>query len=246
VLRHPLAIHRGLNAARFSRAIEGFLGFRKSPAGEEEIFDRVFASVLLQEVRTVMAYAHEFGIPGFTMMLTQWPTLGSTASEDYDGVAELYFDSAIYSPVPRTIDEAMSIRNHNRIVPWRTTMRQWTRDLSAGTLTKAQLIEAIREANSYVEGAKFSRELIPGWSIFITGSLSFLNLLFGPYPWASAPGLIVAGLKIYGRLVWASVSSQKPLKHGWYLVSDVSKSHLARRWGKSRKNGDKGKGRKAL
>jgi len=221
VLRHPLAAEAGLTYESFRNAVNGMLGFTEYPSQDRVVTaDTVVVSVILQEIRTVLTFAREQGVPAFASLLAHWPGARRIPSKNEDKtVLELYFDTAVQTPRPRNIDEALTMREHPRIQKWRDTMREWSARMAAGVVTKDEIVEAIREANGHLEGAKFLRDLVPRWSVFVTLPFGILNAIFGPLPGVTEGLLAVAGISAYGKLVWASASSAEPLKHGWYLVA---------------------------
>lgn len=224
VLNHPIGRHLGLTPESYKDALERWLGLKDYPrlVKDKEVASRVVAvSVILQELRSVMLTARENGIPAITFALDQWPTSPSTAAdEDSLAVLRLYFQEAVHTPKLRNIQEALELRQNPRIEQWRSVMREWTLQLSKGEITQEKIGEAVREANGYIQGAKFAKELVPTWTVFVTLPIGLIKLFFGIPALVTAVPLVLSGLKAYGTLVWASVSGQDSTKYGWYLLSE--------------------------
>ena len=105
ILRHPLSRHNQFNHENFEHAINELLHFSQPKRQEESKVDevqRVLFSVMLQEVRSVFAYAREHSIPAASNLLSNWPAVNAPEELTSDDVLiALYFDNAIYSPRPK-------------------------------------------------------------------------------------------------------------------------------------------------
>ena len=135
-------------------------------------------------------------------------------------VLRVYFQAAIHTPKLRSIQDALELRGNRRIEQWRSVMREWTLQLSKGEISQEKIGEAIRDANGYIEGAKFAKELVPAWTVFVTLPIGLIKLFYGVPALVTAVPLVISGIRAYGTLVWAAVSAKKPDKYGWYLLSE--------------------------
>jgi len=223
-VKHPIARDLALSAESYRDAVQRLLGFKKYPnlAKEQALGNQVVAvSAILQELRSVMNIARKRGIPAVSSALDQWNGATVIPADDQLAVLQLYFNSAIYSPKPRSIKEALDLRSHPRIEKWRSTMREWSSQLSKGSMTKSEIINAVDEANGYIEGAEFIKNLIPNWSVYVTLPIGVLKAIFGAPLVVTGGLLMLSGINCYGKLIWASVTGSDPLQNGWYLVSDT-------------------------
>ena len=78
VLRHPLSQHHQLTQDQYESAIDEILGFKEGPNPRRPKAENrryVLVQALIQEARTVMAFARENGIPAVSELLSRWPTV---------------------------------------------------------------------------------------------------------------------------------------------------------------------------
>jgi hypothetical protein len=93
-----------------------------------------------------------------------------------------------------------------------------------------QAAQAIAEANSYIQGAKFAHHLVPRWVhlTFWPVEIAVAALaMLGSHP-PEAFHLVAGGLagaQLYGHLVWLSVSGRNPDRFGWYLLANEGKKN---------------------
>jgi hypothetical protein len=224
-IKHPIGRDLALSPDSYKDALERFLGFKPWPnltdPRQDEVAKRVVnVSAILQELRSVVNVARIKGMPAVSPVLDGWDGQTTLPDDDKLVVLKLYFDNAIYSPKPRSINEALDLRSHPRIQQWRSTMREWSTLLSKGSITEAKLVASVKEANGYIQGAKFLYDLVPAWSIYVTLPIGILKAIFGGPVVLTAGLLALSGVKCYGKLIWASVTDKNPLQNGWYLVSD--------------------------
>ena len=233
VLQHPVAQHHGITESDYEQVLnyaarEGSLW---SPGqGRLGATKGIITSAILQDIRTVLLDAYEQGVPAVSNLLQHTPSTdigetGALSRVDSDVLVKLYFDLAVYSPKPKSINEALEIRENSRVAKWRTTIREWQQRLGRGEMDVDQTKELIREANSYIEGAKFAHHIVPRWAHFAflpIEAISAVALACGVHvPEAihfAAGGF--AGAQLYGQMVWLSVKGSKPQKFGWYMLAD--------------------------
>jgi hypothetical protein len=220
ITRHPLFIHLSISRKFLHSWVKSGSSW-SNDLSDNERRDSIVLHAILQEIRTVLLDAYKRGVPAVSNALRNWPTATQELSEDSQVVLNLYFDNAVYSPNPGTIDEALEMRNLPRVTKWRKTMREWADLLSRGELTSKEIVDAVNDANSYIEGAKFAKELLPWWSVMVTLPLGVVTALFPPAVVLTGPLLMAEGVHLYGRLVWASVSADEPLHHGWYVLDSA-------------------------
>jgi hypothetical protein len=128
-----------------------------------------------------MYSARMSGVPAVTLSLDRWhtsPVPAVNTGDDALAVLKIYFESAVYTPQVRTIADALNLRKNERIAKWRSVMREWTSRLSTGQITQLEIDEALREANSYLQGAKLMKDIVPTWSVFVTLPISVIKLFF--------------------------------------------------------------------
>jgi hypothetical protein len=237
VVLHPMARHLHITGREYARILEfarrenHLWATSQGPQGAR---NGIVVEAILQDIRTALMDASFEGIPAASDLLNNVPAANISGGMPFDSpggdaLVKLYFDSAIYSPKPAGIQDALELRENPRIAKWRTVIRQWQAELARGELDQERVKEAIGEANSYIQGAKFAHHLVPRfvhtmcWSVeALAAAASFFHLAHAP----EAVHLILGGIGsagLYGEVLWSSVSGRDPQKFGWYLLANEKK-----------------------
>jgi len=195
----------------------------------DDINKATIMSAILQDIRTVLMDAYNEGISAVSNLLDNLEIMGSSthspssSSDESKVLVKMYFDSAVYSPRPQSIEDALEIRANPRIERWRSQMREWQTSCARGELTIAQIKESISDANSYIAGAKFAHHLVPHWIHYALFPAETF-MMFAPLPHGEIIHTIAVGavgLQIWVAAIQASVFGKAPLKSGWYLLGNA-------------------------
>lgn len=214
---HPLASTMGMTVAE-SIGIAGEWARQRSFGQRNERSQLL--QMLVAEACTAQIHARRASVPFASHGLFGWDFATpspSSLNPDADHLVALWFENAVASPDPRSIGDALDLRENPRIQRWRAMMRSWQSQLVKGQTTKEAIVEQIRDANSYVLGGKSLGRLLHGWSTAVLVPLNFIATVFG-VSWLSVGTLVIDGVVLYGKIVEAAVLSKEPLRYGWYLV----------------------------
>lgn len=198
-------------------------GFEPDPRIASED-DRRLEDVIRREFNSFREtlYLAQSGVPTFGPPPLQAAS-GAGAhgvSDESEVVVGLYFDKAVACPRAQTFTDALELRHHPSVEKWRAQMLSWSRHLAAGETNLKRIEEELKDANGYIQGARFLSTVMPSWSMYVTLPLGLATQLI---PGLQPVGWVLLGaeaLGAYGKIVDAAVRSPERPDHQWLLVSD--------------------------
>jgi hypothetical protein len=180
----------------------------------------------LYQLRLSLEFA-ERGIPTYSHVSSAHlgaAPVGAAAARKTDlAIARFYFQNQLRVPSPASFSEALDLRDDQRIEAWRSQILNWANELTSGVSSYNTILEAIQEANSYVEGARFAQRLVPKWSHYVTLPTSAASMLVTDSHWGQLIGvglLVCEAIQAWGDAAVSSVEGPNPLYHKWFLVGN--------------------------
>jgi hypothetical protein len=141
-------------------------------------------------------------------------------------IINLFFEHAsILCPSPRTLKDAIRMKENSAVAEWRRWVGAWNRqlkDLNVDNLevkTKS-VIKQIEEANKLVTGANFAKGRISKWVVLVAVALHASELAFGQWPLA-LPSL---GIELFEVAGWANEmvtrNVTRRIRYPWLMISN--------------------------
>lgn len=132
----------------------------------------------------------------------------------------VYFTESLLSPSPRTLRQAIKLRENKLINEWRQKIIGFSNDLATGKLTEVDLKREIKEANDYIKGADYASRLIPKWTVLLTLPAGIAAQFVPGLQGLGMIGIGVGVIQLHSWLAEKSVKSSGREKYRWLMVSN--------------------------
>jgi hypothetical protein len=93
-------------------------------------------------------------------------------------VISIYFNNSLVCPSPRSLRDAIQLKENKLIGEWRQKVLAWTEDLSNGKLDAKEIKKEIEESNLFFKRVEFFTEQIPRLSLLLVAPIGIASFFY--------------------------------------------------------------------